>query len=66
MNEQQRKITKFLSSNKEFSKICKEGNRLKIFLKGSTFEYGVRDFTITNPLRSKLEQLEVELGIKGG
>lgn len=63
MNKDIKIINGFLKKNIEFAKIRKQGKQLVVFLKGSDFEYEVKDFSLNSEIRAKLESLERELGI---
>lgn len=57
-------LQKFLSANREFSKLRIKNRKLEIQLTGkSEAVFGVGDFSLKSSIRNKLEALEVELGI---
>lgn len=61
MNYDTRIMNSFLSKNKEFSKLRKQGKELVVTLKGNSFEYKVSDFSLGTSMRDKLNKLEMEL-----
>lgn len=63
MNTNQKIINRFLRNHKEFGKITLQNKELVVSLFGSKAEYKVCDFSLSSPLRAKLEALEAELGI---
>lgn len=63
MKQADKIIAAFLKKNPEFSKIRRQGQEIVVYLRSSEFEYKVSDFSLSSPIRAKLEKLQEELGL---